>query len=283
MKEFLVGLALITVAASECKIPTKHYKTMACTAVRDSKSDCPTRFECPSITQHDNSKCYFDGKTYELTELIPNALVSPFCSAQCYCRNAAPFAQFRCSHIDCTDFLQRFNYDDCIRTYKPKSCCSTGKVCGEQRKKLAKCELNGSEYLAGQRMYPSSNKCFTCICHEGFSEANITVDPNCYESTCGFELFYSKQAYSGGIPVYFEDRCCPWEWRMPKESDKLIEKSGRTTSGDPALQCKYGKLTMNIGDTLDPEEAEGFTYTCTCAIPPLAQCVKSRNAVVKID
>ncbi|XP_053688547.1 uncharacterized protein LOC128737836 [Sabethes cyaneus] len=280
MKEFLVGLALIAVVASECKIPIKHYKTMACTAVTDSKSDCPTRYECPSITKHDNSKCYFNGRTYELSESIPNALVNPFCSAQCYCRSASPFAQFRCSNIDCADTYQKIG-DDCIRTYKPNSCCSTGKVCGEERKKLATCVVKGAKYLAGERMHPTSNKCFTCICHAGFSEANIAVDPNCYESSCGFELSSSsKQAYSGAAPVYFEDGCCPWEWRMPKESDKLVEQSGKKVSSHPALQCKYGKLTMNIGDMLIPEVTNGFTYTCTCAIPPMVQCARSKNTAV---
>ncbi|XP_055534493.1 uncharacterized protein LOC129723979 [Wyeomyia smithii] len=278
MMKILVGLALIGMAASECRVPIKHYKTMNCNAIGGIVSECPTRFDCPSITQHDKSKCYFNGKTYELSAQIPNELVTPFCSAQCYCRSASPFAQFRCVHVDCAEFFSAINYDDCIRTYKPNSCCSSGTVCGKERKKLAKCVVNGDEYLAGQRMYPSSNKCLTCICHEGFSEANITSDPNCYEPTCGFELFYAKQAYNGGIPVYRDNKCCPWEWRMPKDTDKLVEKSGSRLSSDPALQCKYGKLAMNIGDTLVSEESNGFTYTCTCAIPPLAQCVMSKNA-----
>lgn len=130
--------------------------------------------------------------------------------------SGSPFAQFRCTHVDCAEFFHRFDYDNCIRTYKPNGCCSAGQVCGEDKKKLAKCTVNGDDYLAGQRMHPNSNKCLTCICHEGFNEANIGSDPYCYEATCGFELFYAKQAYGGAAPVYYEDRCCPWEWRMRK-------------------------------------------------------------------
>ncbi|XP_058831059.1 uncharacterized protein LOC131689784 [Topomyia yanbarensis] len=261
-----------------CNVPIKHYETMKCTPVGDNGSDCPTSFNCPSITEHDKSKCYFNGKTYALSEQIPNELVSPFCSALCYCRNASPFAQFRCTHIDCAEFFQQFDYDNCIRTYKPNSCCSSGKVCGKERNTLAKCHLNGDEYLAGQKMHPATNKCLTCICHEKFNEANIAYDPNCYESICGFELFYAKQAYNGGAPVYYEDRCCPWEWRMPKDTDQLVKGPEKNKIDDPTLHCQYGKLTMNVGDSLKPEVYDGNTYKCSCLIPPLVQCVKTKNS-----
>ncbi|XP_055527872.1 uncharacterized protein LOC129720417 [Wyeomyia smithii] len=220
------------------------------------------RYDCPGITQHDKTKCYFNGKTYELDVQIPDELVSPFHLEQCYCRSASPFTLFRCSHVN----------------NKPNSYCSTEKDCGDDRNKYVKCVLNGEEYFGGQHMYPRSDKCQTCICHEGFSEANIASDPHCYESTCGFELSkFAKHAYNGGSPVYFEDECCPWEWTMPKESDKLAETTHRQQSDDPLWQCKYGKLIMNIGDTLVPEVSDGFTYRCTCTISPLAHCTKSRN------
>lgn len=268
---FVAGLVAVTLG---CNVPTKHYSTMKCTPINKKGSDCPERFDCPSISNHDNSKCYFNGNTYSLSEQIPNEKVSPFCSALCYCRSGSPFAQFRCTHIDCAEFFQRFDHDNCVRTYKPNGCCSSGKVCGEEKKKVAKCTFNGDEYLAGQRMYMDSKKCRTCICHEGFNVANIDSDPNCYESTCGFELFYAKQAYGGAAPVYYEDRCCPWEWRMPKDSDKLIKGSSKNT--DKQLQCQYGKLAMNVGDRLETEVTDMYTYECSCQIPPLAQCVMSK-------
>lgn len=268
---FVAGLVAVTLG---CNVPTKHYSTMKCTPINKKGSDCPERFDCPSISNHDNSKCYFNGNTYSLSEQIPNEKVSPFCSALCYCRSGSPFAQFRCTHIDCAEFFQRFDHDNCVRTYKPNGCCSSGKVCGEEKKKVSKCTFNGDEYLAGQRMYMDSKKCRTCICHEGFNVANIDSDPNCYESTCGFELFYAKQAYGGAAPVYYEDRCCPWEWRMPKDSDKLIKGSSKNT--DKQLQCQYGKLAMNVGDRLETEVTDMYNYECSCQIPPLAQCVMSK-------
>ncbi|XP_039440860.1 uncharacterized protein LOC120421689 [Culex pipiens pallens] len=267
----LFGLVAITLG---CNVPTKHYSTMKCTPINKKGSECPERFDCPSITNHVNSKCYFNGDTYALSEQVPNEKVAPFCSALCYCRSGSPFAQFRCTHVDCAEFFHRFDYDNCIRTYKPNGCCSAGQVCGEDKKKLAKCTVNGDDFLAGQRMHPNSNKCLTCICHEGFNEANIGSDPYCYESTCGFELFYAKQAYGGAAPVYYEDRCCPWEWRMPKDSDKLIKGSSKNT--DKQLQCQYGRLAMNVGDRLETEVTDQYTYECSCQIPPLAQCVMAK-------
>lgn len=265
------GLVAITLG---CNVPTKHYSTLKCKPIYKKGSECPERFDCPSITNHDNSKCYFNGDTYALTEQVPNEKVAPFCSALCYCRSGSPFAQFRCTHVDCAEFFHRFDYDNCIRTYKPNRCCSSGKVCGEEKKKLATCTVDGDEYLAGQRMHPNANKCLTCICHEGFNEANIGSDPNCYETTCGFELFYAKQAYGGAAPAYYEDRCCPWEWRMPKDTDKLIKGSSKNT--DKQLQCQYGQLVMNVGDRLETEVTDQYTYECSCQIPPLAQCVMTK-------
>lgn len=250
---------------------------MKCTPIGTNGSGCPARFDCPSLTKHDNSKCYFNGRTYAPNELVPDELVAPFCSALCYCRSGSPFAQFRCTHVDCAEFFQRFDFENCIRTYKPNSCCAKGSVCGDDKKKLAQCELEDEIYLAGQRMNPTSNKCLTCICHEGFDKSNVTNDPNCYEAICGFELFYSKHVYNGGIPVYYEDRCCPWEWRMPKDSDRIGDVATRKQEKDSTMQCKYGKLTLNVGESLVPDVAGQYTYKCSCLVPPLAQCTMTKN------
>lgn len=79
----LFGLVAITLG---CNVPTKHYSTMKCTPINKKGSECPERFDCPSITNHVNSKCYFNGDTYALSEQVPNEKVAPFCSALCYSR-----------------------------------------------------------------------------------------------------------------------------------------------------------------------------------------------------
>ncbi|XP_053681389.1 uncharacterized protein LOC128732243 [Anopheles nili] len=272
-------LAVVTVCGVVgvfgCDQPLGHYKTMGCTPIGKLATGCPERYECPSITAHDNTKCYFNGKTYEITQQVPDAEVAPFCSTNCYCRSANPFAKFRCIHVGCPDFLQRFDHENCLKQYKPNSCCYTGKVCGEDRQKLATCELEKEIYREGQRMYFKENKCRSCICTAGFNANATDTDPNCFDTPCGFELFEEKHVYGGGIPVYKKDRCCPWEWRLPQASDSIVKGTAGKASTDPLRQCKYGKLTLDVGDSLNIQQgtAEAQKMTCSCAVPPLVHCV----------
>lgn len=59
-----------------------------------------------------------------------------------------------------------------------------------------------------------------------------------------------------------------------KDSDKLIKGSSKNT--DKQLQCQYGRLAMNVGDRLETEVTDQYTYECSCQIPPLAQCVMTK-------
>ncbi|XP_052860888.1 uncharacterized protein LOC128267960 [Anopheles cruzii] len=247
---------------------------MGCTPVGNtSTTGCPERYECPSLSAHDNAKCYFNGKTYSISESVPDEEVAQFCSVLCYCRGATPFAKFRCVHVDCPEFFHRFDHENCLRQYKKKKCCAAGSVCGAERDKLATCELENEIYREGQRIHFKDNKCRSCLCTKGFNASAIDSDPSCYDTICGFELFEEKHVYGGGAPVYKADRCCPWEWRLPQETDKIVK--GSKPTADSQGQCKYGKLTLNVGDSLDISQltGEGQKMACTCAIPPLVHCV----------
>uniref|UniRef100_A0A1S4H604 VWFC domain-containing protein n=1 Tax=Anopheles gambiae TaxID=7165 RepID=A0A1S4H604_ANOGA len=271
---FTLTLCGALTVARGCDVPLAHYKTMHCQPVGNRPDGCPERYDCPSITAHESSKCYFNGKTYDIDQPVPDAEVSQFCSAACYCRSANPIAKFRCVHVDCAEFFKRFDYDNCVRQYSPQSCCSTGTVCGEERKKLATCELESEIYREGQRMRFKGNQCRTCICTAGFNATAIEQDPNCVETVCGFELFEEKQVYGGGIPVYKPDGCCPWEWRMPKQTDTVVKGAVSKPATDPKLQCKYGSLTLDVGDSLDIQQrAEGQKLSCSCQVPPLMHCM----------
>lgn len=261
------------VAVLGCDVPLVHYKTMKCTPVGSRPDGCPERYDCPSLTAHDNDKCYFNGKTYDIDQRVPDTEVLQFCSVLCYCRSANPFAKFRCAHVDCPEFFQRFDYDNCLRQYERQGCCASGKVCGAARDRLATCELENEIYKEGQRMRFKDNKCRTCICSASFNRNATETDPNCYETVCGFELFGEKHLYGGAIPVYKQDACCPWEWRTPKETDSVVKGDGKPAT-DPNLQCKYGNLTLDVGDTLNIQQnAEDRKMSCSCQVPPLMQCV----------
>ncbi|KFB37558.1 AGAP011183-PA-like protein [Anopheles sinensis] len=270
-----VALVALLGAASVlgCDVPLRHYTSLGCNPIGKLSSGCPERYECPSLTEHDNEKCYFNGKTYKISEKLPDEEVAQFCTALCYCAAAEPFATFRCAHIDCAEFFQPFDHENCLRTYKKSSCCSAGSVCGAERDKLAQCKVENEIYKEGQRMY-FENTCRTCICTAGFNANATETDPNCYERSCDFELYAAKNVYGSGVPVYSKDHCCPWDWRLPKESDKVIQGTS-AVSNDPNLQCKYGKLTLNVGDKLDiqQEAEENQKMSCSCTVPPLLHCI----------
>ncbi|KFB37559.1 AGAP011183-PA-like protein [Anopheles sinensis] len=258
-----------------CDVPLRHYKTLGCNPIGKLSSGCPERYECPSITAHDNEKCYFNGKTYKIGDTLPGDQVAQFCQASCFCAAEKPFAKFICAQIDCPEFFRRFDHEHCMRTYKKGSCCSDGSVCGAERDNLAQCKVENEIYKEGQR-FSIDKTCQSCICTADF-DANVTdKNPNCYETTCGFELYSGRKVYGGGVPVYYkEERCCPSQWRLPKESDKVIQGSS-AVSNDPNLQCKYGKLTLNVGDKLEiqQEDEEYQKTSCTCSVPPLLHCIQ---------
>lgn len=81
---------------------------------------------------------------------------------------------------------------------------------------LAQCKFEGEIYLEGEKFYPEKEKCFSCICREGFDGSSIRGNPHCREIDCGIELRYFKELRNGCIPVYYEDRCCPTDWKCRK-------------------------------------------------------------------
>lgn len=125
-------------------------------------------------------------------------------------------AKFICAHYDCAEYFGRRD-PDCTLVYDVDSCCSTGTVCGEAKAKAYKCYFEGKEYIAGQRMYPATLSCYTCLCRNGFDNSTIVGNPNCKEASCAFDLHYSDKLLSGCIPVYYGDNeCCPIDWRCRK-------------------------------------------------------------------
>ncbi|EDS29561.1 conserved hypothetical protein [Culex quinquefasciatus] len=261
---------LVVPVALSCDIPTKHYKAMNCTEIRKADSECPERFECPSITNRDNSKCYFQGIGYSTSEQIPDELVSPLVRSRCNCQNTTSTLQFNCSMSNCHEKLNSIDHDNCIVSFASRDYCSGVPVCGQDRDKLATCIVDGILYRAGQTMSLTSDSCLVCLCHEGFVESQARADPLCHQVVCGFELQDSNEMYARGAPVYFGDRCCPADWKVAKGTDRVVK--GGIQSVNKVLQCRFGELTLEVGDKLEPEVVDGFTYECACQIPPLVQC-----------
>lgn len=133
------------------------------------------------------------------------------------CRyNPDEAAKLVCATMDCAEFFAPRD-PTCILTYSEDSCCSTGRVCGEEKAKATQCYFEGESYIAGQRMYPAKELCYTCLCTSGFDNSTIYGNPNCKQVNCGFDMRYSEKLKSGCIPVYLgNNKCCPIDWRCRK-------------------------------------------------------------------
>lgn len=86
----------------------------------------------------------------------------------------------------------------------------------QEIEELAQCKYDGEIYLEGEKFYPEKEKCWSCICKPGFNDSTIIGNPNCREIDCGIELRYFQELRKGCIPIYYEDRCCPTDWKCRK-------------------------------------------------------------------
>ncbi|XP_053684684.1 kielin/chordin-like protein [Sabethes cyaneus] len=277
----LCSIVLFCASAStstdSCPAPPKHYLELGCKPIKDEGHECPNRFECPTLTDRDGQKCYFNGNIYESGSSLSSAdqdLVS--CEPGCRCINYTSPASFVCAHIDCPEFFDSYK-ENCMFQYEPRGCCSARQVCGEEMNKLSVCYLEGAKYLEGQKMYPKEDSCYTCHCQKGFDNSTVVNNPNCYEINCGIELHSTRWLADGCIPIYFgTDRCCPISWRCPEDKDTVIVE-GRldlVDDANPLMQCTFGNLTMNIGDSISSDDK---CVSCKCTVPPMPHCIQTRD------
>ncbi|XP_055527873.1 uncharacterized protein LOC129720418 [Wyeomyia smithii] len=157
------------------------------------------------------------------------------------------------------------------------SCVAGVTRCRAKINKLSECYLEGKKYLEGQKMYPKEDSCYICHCQKGFDNSTFTNNPKCYVKYCGIELHSSDKLADGCIPVYFgTDRCCPISWRCPDDEDIVIVEGRKNTpeTGNPLMQCTFGSLTMNIGDSISSDDK---CVACKCTVPPMPHCIQTRD------
>lgn len=123
-------------------------------------------------------------------------------------------------------------------------------------------------------MYPKTDTCYHCLCSKDFEDKPAPENSNCQKVNCGIELRYAGRFRSGCIPIYYgNESCCPIGWRCPEDEDKVVADSAR--SGEVSeVQCNFGKLKMNIGDSLNQDDKK---VTCKCTTPPFAHCIQEKN------
>lgn len=157
---------------------------------------------------------------------------------------------------------------------------------------MAQCKYDDEIYLEGEKFYPLTEKCHSCICHEKFNGTYIRGNPHCREIDCSIELLYFRELRIGCIPIYYEDRCCPTDWKCRKffcvsqpkvltfhftaEPGDEVQRNGYR-GGNPKIYCQFGEHKLKIGDTLKTEDK---CLKCACSIPPMAHCMVDESCLV---
>lgn len=266
-------------------------------------------FDCSSVKARDTSKCHYGGKIFEAGDKFHNDDIESSCTIGCYCRGAedtSSIAKFDCTHIDCPEFFGRSPNPPgkkCVDTYGEKSCCIKETICGksqdvqgfqneflnllfyvgEDLTKLAKCEFGGKTYYEGERI-DTDQSCYSCFCGKDFEDKPVEENKHCHKINCNIELHYLKRWATGCIPIYYKtDDCCPIGWRCPDEITTVVEDKSQTKTDKPVVpvdedkQCTFGKLRMNIGDFLSPDENSSQCTICSCKVPPHPHCIQTCN------
>lgn len=208
-------------------------------------------------------------------------------------------AKFTCAQIECPDLFEDPSEGNCVWQNQLGKCCASKKVCGTKAlAQLAQCHFEGTVYTEGQRMYPETQPCHSCVCSAGFENATrIAENPHCTKVDCGIEIRNLDRIRKGCVPVYFgESTCCPYEYRCrecsfffrgnavwcllyiiifvftAEDSDEVMPSEGRSeivAETDPKMQCTFAKLTLQRSELLNSPDK---CVQCTCKTPPMVEC-----------
>lgn len=140
----------------------------------------------------------------------------------------------------------------------------------EAAKKLATCEFEGKTYKEGERMQSEDFKCHKCFCTKNFENKPVAENKDCVKIDCNIELFEIESIKKGCIPMYHKDSCCPYDFRCPETDDAIIPLNQEQKRDPSSLKCKFGKLFLELGDSLS--RSEGGCSKCSCRIPPFVDC-----------
>ncbi|CAO1429680.1 unnamed protein product [Diamesa hyperborea] len=256
-----VASSSVLSSAVECpRIPT-HYEELGCTPIQTSAESCPTSYDCSTFLNRDPTKCYFKNQVINPGSYIQESALKGLCVPGCHCQIRDGKASFMCAHYDC------FNWspakENCFINNTLDDCCRGQEVCGKTP--LATCNVQGITYKEGDKIYPE-NTCYKCVCTSDF-EDNVPIEQNknCRKLECGIELHSAAKLKDGCAPVYGKDRCCPYYWHCPSNTDVVVKANTSRKSGET---CKFGQLTLQVGDQINVDSKK----SCSCIHPPMIEC-----------
>ncbi|XP_046682501.1 kielin/chordin-like protein [Homalodisca vitripennis] len=287
---FLLALSssAFTLVNGECPTYEKDYYTdIGCVPEAVDDSGCPTSYDCNSLTQRSLDKCYYKGRAYEEGHKLDETPDAP-CLVECRCEPTGNSSvAFSCVGVECPSEFEPPPEPGCYNVHEHGQCCSVKEICdsnskeGEAEGKTPKemCEYNNKVYQVGEQFYPEESSCLECICGPGF--VGLLQEPFCRKINCSLELNYAERIMDGCVPVYFGNNdCCPHGWRCPDLSDSVMpSESGSETKEVSASEksCKFGALTMRVGEKLNPVTDGGGEWHCSCRVPPHPICVETRS------
>ncbi|XP_046660690.1 kielin/chordin-like protein [Homalodisca vitripennis] len=256
----------------------KFYRQMKCEPETTPGARCPTSYKCPTLEGRKNDSCYYDNKEYPLGAnlTLDSADFHNPCIQSCQCVKVLEEAGFRCSAREqkcealppgCKRLPFQSSYPCCHRAVA--SCNKGEKV---------RCKYNGITYDEGSKFYPVADfTCIQCVCAAGFNGS--ISPPYCQQFPCVPELqtVASAMFTRGCIPAYMHmGGCCPISFRCPRSTDSIIKAYVKPMESISGKVCKFGNLTLEIGDRLSTwymPGGRGRETVCYCLVPPLASCL----------
>lgn len=119
-------------------------------------------------------------------------------------------------------------------------------------------------------MQPEDFKCHKCICTKSFENKTVLDNKDCVKIDCFIELFETDNIKDGCVPIYHKDSCCPYDWRCPSNYDAIIPGNHELKTDPSSPKCKFGKLSLEVGDSLSA--GESGCSKCACNTPPMPDC-----------
>ncbi|XP_024944948.1 uncharacterized protein LOC112493607 [Cephus cinctus] len=264
----------------QCPGPLIYYNDVGCTPVYKNEGDCCAyKYNCDHLDARSPNKCYIKHRSYEAGEFVNREDIK-FCNKKCACVTGRESTGFWCFQIR---YDYGFDFDPSCYLKRNIYECGPGiPTCHKNESEIPRCVVDGYTYMAGRTFVPKNEPWKWCICQEGYKDGNF--EPFCAisEIRCDVEYYQNKEIANKNAPVYDVTEhptiSCTNRWRRQNAEDTVIPNpngpraSEENSSGGEDLTCKFGNLTMNIGDELSRNGDDSRCMRCICEVPPTPTC-----------
>ncbi|KAL0132317.1 hypothetical protein PUN28_000241 [Cardiocondyla obscurior] len=264
---FTVAVDQETCDQTKCPGPLGYYKVLGCTPVYKKESDCcATKYNCDHLKERSPTKCYVNGKEYEIGEKLREEDANP-CDIGCFCaKGSDEIAVFVCAVVDC---FQRPPKPNCYRRNSPLRCCYGEEICPENPEDRAICNVSGTVYKDGEYFNVEGEPDLNCVCQPGYEGKNI--EPFCAKPKhpyCSPDFRKPYTIFKKCAPAYYSHE-------TPQTDDCSLFSRCREDGKnlDETDLCHFGNMTMRRGDELNlSTDVSVRCVKCVCEVPPTPTC-----------